>query len=177
MSTEPPLVVKISVEGDSVIKLETDFADPDACSLALHTLFCEIIRRHGPVIARAAQRAIATTVSDRKVNNLRNAEWMSRFSESKLSLEKFAAALAEENEKLVADGRVDVILAERGPWGATNAETIKTHVRRMKRKGVLGAPPRPRAYEILYSAQNRPTPREIAEAILQEKKPLDPDIF
>lgn len=170
---EPPLVVKICVEGDSVIKLETDFADPDACSLALSTLFYEISRRHGPVTARTAVRAI--TLSDRKVNDVRNAAWMSCFRESKLSLEKFAAVLAEENEKLVADTRVDVILAERGPWGATRAETIKKHVRRMKKKGVLGEPRPP--YEILYSAQNGPTRRQIAKAILQKKKPSDPDIF
>src|ERR1700722_18095312 len=101
MNKSAPRPVSIHVESDSVIRLETDFADPESCLLALTALFFEIKGRHGPAAARAAARAIARP--DREVDDARNAEWMSRFRDSKLSLEKFAAALAEENEKFVAD--------------------------------------------------------------------------
>jgi hypothetical protein len=150
MDKSPPASARIRVESDSVIRLEANFADPESCLLALKLLFLEIKQRHGPAAGRAAAREITRPV--REVNDARNAEWMARFCESKLSLEKFAAALAEENEKLVADKgnsrgdsnalwlatRADATLAERGPWGSTKAETIKRHVRNMKKKGVLG---------------------------------------
>jgi integrase len=36
--------------------------------------------------------------------------------------------------------RADVALAERGPWGSSNPDTIKRHVRKLRRKGPISDP-------------------------------------
>lgn len=159
MMNEPPRPVpkepgepewlKISVEGDRVIRLETDFTDPNSCLMAFMALYSEMEKRHGAKAARTMARAVQKP--DRHINDKHNAEWMTRFCNSGLSLKKFALSLSEENRRLVRDKepysrgkrdgvavwsamRAGLTLLERGPWGSTDATTIERHVRRLRGK-------------------------------------------
>ena len=96
-----PEGVKMSFEVDRAIRLEADFTAPDSCLLAFMALYLEIQRRHGAEIARTMARWCQTP--DREMNDKRNVEWMTLLRDGGLSLEKFAADLAEENKRFVGD--------------------------------------------------------------------------
>jgi hypothetical protein len=97
----------------------------------------------------------ACSAPDRKVNDDRNGEWITRLRDSGLTLKKFAANLADENKQLRDDiarykagdleahwsaMRADVTLFERGPWASTDATTIERQVRRLRKQGIDSHP-------------------------------------
>jgi hypothetical protein len=111
-------------------------------------------QRHG--IAAAQMMAHNCVRQDSAANTKRNLEWLRLIRESGISLEKFADSLAEENEQLKSERekgrhskdpkeywlamRADVALTERGPWGSSNPETIKRHVRKLRKSGPISGP-------------------------------------
>jgi hypothetical protein len=47
MNKPHPALVRFSSESDTVIRIETDFTDPDSCLVVFKILYNEMKRRHG----------------------------------------------------------------------------------------------------------------------------------
>jgi hypothetical protein len=102
---------------------EFDPRDLDQCEVAVMSLWGEIMKHHGPVIA---ERLFAErTHSKQSAREMRNVWLLIRYLRSRLSVKKFAAKLAERNKSLPPGHRT--------PNGGTNAEAIEKQIRRLKK--------------------------------------------
>jgi hypothetical protein len=101
---------------------EFDPRDLDHCQAAIMSLWSEIMKYHGPVMAEClfAERA----QSKRNARDMRNVWLLIRYLRSGLSVKKFATKLAEKNKSLSR---------HRGPNGGTSAEAIEKQIRRLKK--------------------------------------------
>jgi hypothetical protein len=105
------------------------------CWFAIADLYQAIISRHGPAVTK---RLFSEFVgSKRQQQSIKNDWLLARYIKSGLSMRRFAAIVAEQNESLPRD-------QQHGPNGSTNAESIATHIRRWKK--MVDGNPRRRAY-------------------------------